>query len=257
MAININPNAFSPSATGTRPAERAAATSDARAAASTSSGTIVQDGVSLSATSRQLAQSAIQAEQRDASLTRSQLADEASRLRDQFSGNTYNEAAAVREVPDTDDPALLERAKQATEFTQSHGRRGTNPFANLSDDQLTLVMYDDSGSYTTNERRAAYLEQTDRRQDWKKVSWQRAWRNIKRPARTTNSSRIVLITTKDCRRSNRRSIQSITSNAGNTGSRTISLILGHQRLTLSTANCIVGLIKTVELTTVTIPRKGE
>jgi hypothetical protein len=168
VAININPNAFSPSATGTRPAERAAATSDARAAASTSSGTIVQDGVSLSTTSRQLAQSAIQAEQRDASLTRSQLADEASRLRDQFSGNTYNEAAAVREVPDTDDPALLERAKQATDFTQSHGQRGTNPFANLSDDQLTLVMYDDSGSYTTNERRAAYLEQTDRRQDWKK-----------------------------------------------------------------------------------------
>lgn len=102
-------------------------------------------------------------------MTRSELAAEAARLREQFIGSGYNEAAAAREVPDTDDPTLLARAKQATAFVQSYGRSSTteNPFKNLSDDQLTLVMYDDSGRYTANERHAAWLEQYDRRQAWK------------------------------------------------------------------------------------------
>lgn len=166
VALGINLNTAG--ATSASSTTRSAATSDARAVSKATTETqALPSGVSLSATSRQLAQSAERADKRDASMSRTELADEATRLREQFSGAKYNAANAAREVPDTDDPTLLARAKQATEFTQSHGQSGTNPFASLSDDQLTLVMYDDSGSYTTNERRAAWLEQYDRRQAWK------------------------------------------------------------------------------------------
>lgn len=170
MAVNFNPNATSTIAAGPRHAERANAVSDARATTNSSLNIPSQSGVSLTGTGRQLAQSAIQAEQRDASMSRAELAAEATRLRDQFSGSGYNAASAAREVPDTDDPALLARARQATAFTQSYGRGSAtaNPFKNLSDDQLTLVMYDDSGRYTTNERRAAWLEQYDRYEAWSK-----------------------------------------------------------------------------------------
>lgn len=170
MALGINSNTTSTCATGALSTARAAATSDARVVSKAPTETQGPTGsVSLSATSRQLAQSAERADKRDASMSRSELADEATRLREQFSGSTYNAASAAREVPDTNDPQLLDRAKQATAFTQDYGRGGSieNPFKDLSDNQLTLVMYDDSGSYTTNERRAAWLEQYDRRQAWK------------------------------------------------------------------------------------------
>ncbi|HET7315398.1 hypothetical protein [Salinisphaera sp.] len=130
-----------------------------------------QEGISLSVTSRQLAQSAIAADKRDASMTRSELADEAKRLRNQFSGSGYNRELAAQEVPDTENPALLARAKQATAFVQSRqAHRGhstvENPFHNLSYEQLTLIMYDDSGRFTKNERHVAWLEQYDRREEW-------------------------------------------------------------------------------------------
>ncbi|MGP9522900.1 hypothetical protein ACT3QU_15095, partial [Halomonas sp. AOP7-C1-21] len=70
------------------------------------------------------------------------------------------------EVPDTDDPELLERAKQATSFVSG---RGSNPFSSLSQDQLALVIYDDSGTFTANERRAAWLEGRAQETAWKQA----------------------------------------------------------------------------------------
>jgi hypothetical protein len=72
-------------------------------------------------------------------------------------------AKAAQEVPDTDDPALLARAKQATAYYSNHAL--PNPFAGLSRDKLTDIIYDNSGAYTTNERCAAMSEQSD--QDFK------------------------------------------------------------------------------------------
>ncbi|AQR64120.1 hypothetical protein BXU06_02915 [Aquaspirillum sp. LM1] len=73
------------------------------------------------------------------------------------------------EVPDSDDPVRLARAKQATDFVC--GQSGTNfkssaknPFAGMSRESLTKIMYDDSGTYTINERAAAGSEQ--QRQDY-------------------------------------------------------------------------------------------
>ncbi len=63
---------------------------------------------------------------------------------------------ANQEVPNTDDPVLLARAKQATSFFTSNS---INPFSGLSRDKLSAIMFDDSGAYTINERRAAGSEQ--------------------------------------------------------------------------------------------------
>ncbi|HEY4073187.1 MAG TPA: hypothetical protein VGM52_08795 [Herbaspirillum sp.] len=65
-------------------------------------------------------------------------------------------AKADNEVPDTDDPALLARATQATGFIH---HTAANPFAALPRDQLVAIVYDDSGAYTTNERLAAMSQQ--------------------------------------------------------------------------------------------------
>lgn len=169
MAIGIDTNVLTAAA---RPenAERVGFAPDERTASNFKFDNVSQGDVSLRATRRQLAQSVVRAKRREPAMSRAELAGKATLLRNQFSGPAYNAAAAAREVPDTDDPALLARAKQATAFAQDYGRGGAtgNPFKKLSDHQLTLVMYDDSGSYTTNERRAAWLEQYDRYEAWSK-----------------------------------------------------------------------------------------
>ena len=68
------------------------------------------------------------------------------------------------EVPDSNDPARLARAKQATAFCQNPRKDSINPFLGLSREALTKIMYDDSGLYTINERSAALSEQN--RQDY-------------------------------------------------------------------------------------------
>ena len=68
------------------------------------------------------------------------------------------------EVPDSDDPVRLARAKQATAFCQNPRKDSINPFLGLSREALTKIMYDDSGLYTINERSAALSEQN--RQDY-------------------------------------------------------------------------------------------
>ncbi|MFY0728459.1 hypothetical protein J1D76_06735 [Pseudomonas sp. NFX15] len=64
------------------------------------------------------------------------------------------------EVPDTNDPTLLARAEKATSYTRG---LASNPFSGMSMDQLALITYDDSGTFTVNERRAA-LEESDKQE---------------------------------------------------------------------------------------------
>lgn len=127
----------------------------------------------LSTLSRQLAESAVRAEHRDTTLSRKQLAELAGKLNDQISGDHYsaNKAKHDNEVPDTTDPELLARAKSATDFVNLASiwdQRDKNPFVGLSTDQLTLIIYDDSGSYTVNERRAASYGAHAIYEDWAK-----------------------------------------------------------------------------------------
>lgn len=117
---------------------------------------------SVSAMARQLSQAATRAESRDADLTFTALGRKASEQLDRITGNAYyaNKAQHDAEVPSTNDAQLLARARQATNFTNG---AASNPFKGMSRDQLVLITYDDSDSFTINEKRAA-LEESDRQE---------------------------------------------------------------------------------------------
>lgn len=144
----------------------------------------------------QLAASASRTEERDKTLTRSELGNKAKSLLNQISGDSYqaNKEKHDSEVPKTNDPALLARAKQATEFVNRRGNSGNekNPFANLSNDQLTNIIYDDSGTYTVNERRAAWSEAYDRDEAWREKVCAQAMDEYNRTGKMTNFFKSVL-----------------------------------------------------------------
>lgn len=64
-----------------------------------------------------------------------------------------DKAAHDVETPSTSSPELLTRARQATGFINGSD---SNPFNGLARDQLSLIAHDDGGSFTINERRAAW-----------------------------------------------------------------------------------------------------
>lgn len=86
---------------------------------------------------------------------------ERSKLEDAVRANlaaTPSDAArrnADREKPADGSPAHLDRARQATHFTYG---LSANPFAGLTPEELNAIVYDESKTYTLNERRAAYAE---------------------------------------------------------------------------------------------------
>jgi hypothetical protein len=128
--------------------------------------TDADDNSTVSALSRQLSEAAARAEARDASLSRQELFALMMSTSEKLGLNFK-----FPEVPDTDDPALLARAKQATEYINGlrTGGRGTNPFAGMSRDQLDLIIYDDSGAFTVNERRSAQREASQQEEAWRQI----------------------------------------------------------------------------------------
>ncbi|PHN78241.1 hypothetical protein AO071_06875 [Pseudomonas syringae] len=85
---------------------------------------------------------------------------------DQIIGRSYdvNKAKNDAEVPDTTDPELLAHAKKATQFVNG-GRE--NPFAGMARDQLSLIAYDESGTFTVNEKKAAWVEDFNQESLWR------------------------------------------------------------------------------------------
>ncbi|MBX8511402.1 hypothetical protein K5D34_17070 [Pseudomonas cichorii] len=126
------------------------------------------DTATLSTLAKQLNDSAARAESRDSTLSSKELEKLATSIIYKIAGTEYDENRKVHdaEIPDTDDPELLERARQATQFKNG---TGANPFASLSQDQLRLIIYDESGDYTINERSAAFSENYDREEVWNKA----------------------------------------------------------------------------------------
>ncbi|QTF07457.1 hypothetical protein HC231_05625 [Brenneria izadpanahii] len=121
----------------------------------------------VSSFAQQLSDAATRAEKRDASLSRSELKIKAeSVLKEITDANYYTDSYKKiydAEVPDTTAPDLLARAKQATDYL--NGKAG-NPFKGMSREQLALITYDDSGTFTVNERRAAWNESNDQYEAW-------------------------------------------------------------------------------------------
>ncbi|MCF5722227.1 hypothetical protein [Pseudomonas syringae] len=102
-----------------------------------------------------------------ANYTKQQLKDMWLNAFDLLGSSTYNDNKVIHdtEVPDTQDPTLLERARHATYYANGLGK---NPFSGMPRDQLELIIYDDSGSFTFNERRAAFYENSDQEYAWRK-----------------------------------------------------------------------------------------
>lgn len=145
--------------------------SQATATSTPTTATDTSDTVQLSGLSIQLAHSEALLESKESTLNRSQLAAYAAATEDQLGGynNIAYRAAHNNDVPPTGDPVLLAKATQATLFDAQRSQGGSsvkNPFASLSDRQLDDVIYDDSGTYTVNERQAAYFESFDRTSAW-------------------------------------------------------------------------------------------
>lgn len=192
-------NAYSTPQTGDAAAFKAASTAERTSDfPETKSTTSTQTGSTqtISTLARQLTDSAARADKRDSTLSRSELADKAKTLLDQIQGDVYflNKAKHDSEVPNTDDPALLDRAKQATAFTQTIGHGGgvKNPFVGLSREQLSNIIYDDSGTYTVNERRAASYEADMQEYAWRVKVCAQAMDEYNRTGKMTNFFKSVL-----------------------------------------------------------------
>lgn len=130
------------------------------------------DTASVSTLSRQLGESAVRAEAREKSMTREQLGEYAKNAVDQILGHSYtaNKARHDAEVPKTDDPVLIERAKLATIYVNksvAQDPTARNPFADLTREQAVLIAYDDKGPYTVNERQAAWSRSANLEQQWR------------------------------------------------------------------------------------------
>ena len=166
------------------------ANSDAKTVSATDNST-----VSISPLARLLADSAARAQVRDSTLSRLELADKAKNLLAQIEGDAYflNKAKNDSEVPKTDAPALLALAKQATAYTQSNNPSGVkNPFSGLSNSQLSNIIYDDSGTFTVNERRAASYEADIRDEAWRVKVCAQAIDEYNRTGKMTNFFTAVL-----------------------------------------------------------------
>jgi len=148
--------------------EKASAVNIATAPESALITTAHLDRATLSTVARQISDSAVRAEIRDTRLSFKELGALAKDIIDKIAGPHYyaNRAKNDAEIPDTDDPVRLERARQATRF--EHGA-GHNPFAGLSQDQLRLIMYDEGGAFTINERSAAFSENHAQQEIWNKA----------------------------------------------------------------------------------------
>lgn len=118
---------------------------------------------SVSSLAQQLSNAAARAEVENAGLDFAGLAEKAKHIVYQLTSSANNEQRDA-DLPNTDDPQLLDRAKKATDFVHGYGR---NPFKGMSRDQLALITYDESGSFTLNERRAAWKEANHQEEAWR------------------------------------------------------------------------------------------
>jgi len=161
------------------------------------SGTQGSSTQTISTLAQQLAASASKAEERDKTLTRSELADKAKSILNHVVGDSYyaNKELHDSEIPNTSDPELLSRAKQAKEFVNDASRGGhsiKNPFSGLSREQLSNIIYDESSTYTVNERHAAWRESYDQEEVWREKVAAQAMAEYNSTGKLTNFFSSVL-----------------------------------------------------------------
>lgn len=128
-----------------------------------------KSSVSVSSLAQQLSEAAQRSTERETNLTRQELAQKGQALLKTFTGDGYydNKKAHDAQVPDTEDPAHLARAQQATAFLNNPNK--PNPFKGLSQEQLALIAYDESNTFTVNEQRAAWIESNAQEQVQRRI----------------------------------------------------------------------------------------
>ena len=137
--------------------------------------TTATDKATFSTLAAQLNESAARAQKRDAVMTHTELGQYGRNRINEFliEGRTVNSGTRAMEVPKTNDPELLDRAREASAFvtrTLAGDKNAKSPFENLSREQLNLIAFDDSASFTLNERRAAWQGVQKMDEDWRNVA---------------------------------------------------------------------------------------
>lgn len=153
----------------------AAASTDGEQAAVARTEKTATDKASFSTLASQLNESAARAAKRDAGMTHAELGKYGLSRINEFLVETpkANSATRAMEVPRTNDPELLDRARAASAFvtrTLAGDKYAQSPFENLSREQLNLIAYDDSGAFTLNERRAAWQGVQKMDDAWRRVA---------------------------------------------------------------------------------------
>lgn len=122
----------------------------------------------VSSLARQLSEAAARAELRDNTLDKEELTQKARELVSKLLSDSrkVDEALNDAQVPDNDDAERLARARQATAFINGNA---SNPFKDLSRDQLALITYDESDAFTVDERRAAWEAASAQEQAWRQM----------------------------------------------------------------------------------------
>lgn len=182
-SISTNSAYVPPAASATKAASASAptssnATSFATGAAETNAG--------LSSLSRQLSESATRAASRDSALTRQELSEKAAHQLSQIAGPGYdaNRARNNAETVDSDYPERLARAERATRFVSGGS---DNPFAGMPRSQLALIAYDDSDTFTVNEKRAAFKEDFQQESQWRQQFAAKAMAEYNATGKLTNA----------------------------------------------------------------------
>jgi len=173
---------------------------DVSATASVDGTPVVRGGThsTVSTLAQQLAEAALRAEVRNKEMTRAELGARGTAIVDQIVGDSYyaNKTKHDAEVPNTNDPQLLARARQATDFINGKAR-ASNPFKGMPRDQLALIAYDESGTFTVNERRAAWGESYDQEEVWRQLVVRKADSEYGRTGKLTKFFTEVLAYYKD------------------------------------------------------------
>lgn len=116
----------------------------------------------ISTLARQLSECAERAAVRDKTLSREELGNLASRLHDQLSSGRYvgGNIPKMLARSNADDPELLHRDHQAVLYNVNSmfgDKSLQSPFHGLSRQDMVLILYDESDTFTINERYAAFL----------------------------------------------------------------------------------------------------
>ena len=165
-------NAISPSSSPITTSSRSEAAKPAAAnpANASSPGSVETQ---ISPLARLLGESMSLMKQRESTLSRGEMASIADSALNAICGPGYDALKSVhyQQKPSDPDPARQKLAADANAFLEADGKNSQhalNPFAGLNRDELDAVASDDSGRYTVNERRAAYLEAYDMEQAWRR-----------------------------------------------------------------------------------------